>query len=606
MADFPFADEAAERTAAKRTPARAKAKHTSDRASAARSAAGDEIERVIVEGCGDLFSGDRSKAVWHVCCELLRRGRSQATITATLLDRANGISAHVYDQAKPAEYAERQVARAADEITLTVSDNGQAHKTQSNVRVALLKLRVALRHDTFADRTLIDGLPGFGPTLDDAAVDRLWLQAEQRFRLSMPKEKFYTIIADTARLNAFHPVRDYLAGLKWDQKPRLDSWLTEYAGAEATEYASAVGALFLIAAVRRVRRPGVKFDEMLVLECPDQGTEKSSALAVLAVREEWFSDDVPLNIKGKEVIEALRGRWIVEAAELSGMRRSDNEHLKALLSRQVDRARMAYGRLVTEVPRQSVIVGTTNSTEYLKDTTGNRRYWPVSVRRFDLDSLARDRDQLWAEAAAREAAGESIRLHPRLWPVAAAAQGERLTHDPIYEELLAALGEMEGKIASTSVWTILDVRGGLRSQDQNARVGAAMRQIGWHRANTGDTVKIDGKLVVGYVRGQQPWRTVAASRDRDGLLVYYADDDQPTPTPSMVSLVMWPSTEEREKARAFFIEPEGDKVWLPKSQVRVVDRPDSSCTVTMPGWLAKKHALAGEASPQPEHPDIPF
>jgi hypothetical protein len=224
LADFPFADEAAERTAAKRTPARAKAKHTSDRASAARSAAGDEIERVIVEGCGDLFSGDRSKAVWHVCCELLRRGRSQATITATLLDRANGISAHVYDQAKPAEYAERQVARAVDEVTLTVSDNGQAHKTQSNVRVALLKLRVALRHDTFADRTLIDGLPGFGPTLDDAAVDRLWLQAEQRFRLSMPKEKFHTIIADTARLNAFHPVRDYLAGLKWDQKPRLDSW----------------------------------------------------------------------------------------------------------------------------------------------------------------------------------------------------------------------------------------------------------------------------------------------------------------------------------------------------------------------------------------------
>jgi hypothetical protein len=486
----------------------------------------DETERLIRDGCGDRFEGDRSKAVWHVCCELLRRGHSRAYIIAILLDRESRISEHIYDQAKPAEYAERQVAKAAEKITLTVSDNGQPHKSQNNVRVALLKLGVELRYDIFADRTLIDGLPGFGPTLDDAAVDRLWLRVDQRFKVKVSKDTFHTILADMARLNSFHPVRDYLDGLQWDGKPRLDRWLIEYAGVEDTEYTCAVGALLLLAAVRRVRKPGAKFDEMVVFESPEQGTEKSSALAVLAVREEWFSDDIPLNMEGKRVIEALRGRWIVEAAELSGMRRSEVEHLKAFLSRQVDRARMAYGRLVTEIPRQCVIIGTTNPEEYLRDTTGNRRFWPVRVTRFDLDALARDRDQLWAEAAAREATGASIRLDRRLWPVAAKAQRARLTQDPIFEALLDALAGMEGKIASMSVWTILDVRAGQRSQDQNQRVGAAMRQLGWRRPNASGLVKIDGKIVSGYVRGEQPWKAVVVERDEHAQLrIYYDNDD---------------------------------------------------------------------------------
>ena len=156
---------------------------------------------------------------------------------------------------------------------------------------------------------------------------------------------------------------------------------------------------------------------MPVIENPVQGTFKSTALATMAVKEEWYSDDLPLNLEGKRVIESLRGRWIVEAAELSGMRRADIEHLKAFLSRQVDRARLAYGHIVSEVARQSLIVGTTNSTEYLRDQTGNRRFWPVRCKQFDIAALRRDRDQLWAEAAAREASGASIRMEQNLWPM---------------------------------------------------------------------------------------------------------------------------------------------------------------------------------------------
>jgi hypothetical protein len=147
-----------------------------------------------------------------------------------------------------------------------------------------------------------------------------------------------------------------------------------------------------------------------------QGLDKSSALAVLAGNGEWFTDSLPLGADDKKVIETLKGRWIVEAAELQGLRKGDVEHLKAFLSRRIDRGRPAYGRLPIEAPRQCVIIGTTNSERYLRDSTGNRRFWPVRVARFDLDALRRDHDQIWAEAAAIEAKGESIRLDPRLYP----------------------------------------------------------------------------------------------------------------------------------------------------------------------------------------------
>jgi predicted P-loop ATPase len=125
------------------------------------------------------------------------------------------------------------------------------------------------------------------------------------------------------------------------------------------------------------------------------------------------------------------------------VRRADVEHLKANLSRQVDRARMAYGRLSKAAPRQCVFFGTTNAEEYLFDPTGNRRIWPVRVVRFDVAAIKRDRDQLWAEAAAREKAGASIRLDPRLWGAAGEEQSERLTTDPYFTKLQLKIGDIK-------------------------------------------------------------------------------------------------------------------------------------------------------------------
>jgi hypothetical protein len=201
-------------------------------------------------------------------------------------------------------------------------------------------------------------------------------------------------------------VREYLNALVWDQKPRIERWLIDYAGAADTEYVRAVSRKVLIAAVRRARQPGCKFDSMLILESP-QGTGKSRALRILAVEDAWFADKLPLD--AREILETTEGKWIVEMSELSLLSPEDVGALKMCLSRQHDEARLAYQATVSRVPRQFLIVGTMNETEsVLQEPTGNRRFLWVRVQRFDLERLRTDRDQLWAEAAAAEAAGEAL------------------------------------------------------------------------------------------------------------------------------------------------------------------------------------------------------
>ena len=468
----------------------------------------DEIEDIIKNGCGERFEGDRSRAVWFVINELLRRGFYEELIERRLLDKSNRISEHVYDQAgAPEQYVRRQIEKAIKDISLAVGENGKPSASQANIRIALLKLRVRVRYNQFADRTMISGLEGFGPTVDDAAADRIWLLIDERFRLLPKKELFLTVLIDTARRNGFHPVKDYLDKLQWDGVPRIDKWLSTYAGAESSPYVDAVGALVLVAAVRRIRQPGCKFDEMLVLE-GKQGKGKSQALSALAVNPDWFSDDLPLNADGKRAIESLHGRWIVEAAELSGMTKGDIEHLKAFLARQIDRARMAYGRLVSEVPRQCIVVGTTNSSVYLRDLTGNRRIWPVPIEEFDIAALTRDLDQLWAEAAVREAQGANIRLDRSLWAEAAKEQKQRTIDDPFYEALYGALDGLEGKIATDKLWNVVGVDAGHRTQEQNRRLTEAMAQLGWARPKN-RSVSIDGRKMSGFVKGPEPWENVS-------------------------------------------------------------------------------------------------
>ena len=366
-----------------------------------------------------------------------------------------------------------------------------------NAYLALDKMGVRVNYDEFAGRYNVKGLPGFGPRLEDAGFTRLRLEVEKRFGINYAKDRWIDIVTDHARRHAVHPVREYLDGLCWDGQPRLDRWLIDYGGAEDNPYVRTVGALVLIAAVRRVRHPGVKFDQMLVLEGP-QGSGKSSALAILAVKESWFTDEMLWDTDTRTLMERFTGRWIIEAAELNGMRKTEVEKFKAILSRQIDSSRVAYGRMTTELPRQCVIFGTTNNNKYLNDMTGNRRVWPVKVGFFNLDLLRRDRDQIWAEVSKREQSGQAIELPKHLWAVAAEQQNQRVVIDPFEQIIFGPLLELDGFVQSENVWKMLGLADqAKRTQLNNKRLNEVMTRHGWSHTQK----RIGGQRPYGYMKG---------------------------------------------------------------------------------------------------------
>lgn len=438
---------------------------------------------------------DRSKAVHWFLCECRRRDVPQAKALGFLTGAAFGIAASIREKSDAINEARKQWRKAVAAVAKSGKGRGGAtiaaggfvcdengiplKESQHNIRTGLKLLGVGLAFDEFAERINLSGADGFGPYLSDNALTRLRLTLDERFGFLPAKELFVDVVVAVALDNRCDPVRAYLDGLKWDGTPRLDRWLSTYCGAVESPFVNAAGAIVLIAAVRRARKPGCKFDEMLVLESP-QGQFKSTALKVLAVREDWFADELPLGSKTKELMEVLEGAWIVEAGELQGMRKGEVEAIKSFLSRPVDKSRLAYGRITTRRPRRFIIIGTTNSDRYLKDATGNRRFWPVRVGIIDVEKLRADRDQLWAEAAHREAAGESIRLDPSLWGEAAEAQGHREEVNAFQSFLEPLLDGWTGSLRVEDVWVAVgrpDVA--QRTQGDVTGLGAAMRRLGW-------------------------------------------------------------------------------------------------------------------------------
>lgn len=383
-----------------------------------------------------------------------------------------------------------------DDGDLACNDEGKPYSIPRNVRVALRLLGARVEYDEFSERMTLSGMPGFGPLLDDKAMRRLWLRCQEELRLGMAKETFWDVVQDAALRRRRHPVREYLNGLQWDGVRRIENWLCRYLGAEDSEYTRAVGRLFLVAAVRRVRQPGTKFDEMLILEGP-QGAFKSTAMQIIAVNSDWFSDSLPLGAEAREAVEQTGGKWIVEASDLHGRKRSDVEELKAFLSRRTDRARMAYARMPEERPRQFVVVGTTNSDRYLEDDTGNRRFWPVRVGDVDLTALAADRDQIWAEAALYEAEGVPTRLDPELYPAAQEHQEDRRVEDPYEDVFREVLGENIGILRTLDAAEIIGIARKDLNPNMTKRISRSLLKLGWRRKR----VRVGNDLQYVYVRG---------------------------------------------------------------------------------------------------------
>lgn len=235
----------------------------------------------------------------------------------------------------------------------------------------------------------------------DISDAMLWLQKREMFMVTETTTR--SAVQNIAFNNQYHPVRDYLASLQWDGTPRIDTWLIDYGGAKDNLYVRQIAAMFLIQMVARVMEPGCKADYILFLVGP-QGIFKSTVASKLG--KQWFSDDLP-DIRDKRKTSLhLCGLWVAELSELSSMSRAEVEDWKAFAARRVDKYQKPYGHYETIQPRQNVFIGTTNDSAPLKDKTGNRRDWIVEVRKFDVEKLVVNLDQLFAEAYARYGNGE--------------------------------------------------------------------------------------------------------------------------------------------------------------------------------------------------------
>ena len=212
--------------------------------------------------------------------------------------------------------------------------------------------------------------------------------------------------------NKFHPIRDYISAQKWDGIPRIDTLLINYFGAEDNAYTRASIRKMLCAAVARVFEPGIKFDTALIL-VGEQGTYKSTFVKKLGM--DWFSDTFT-TVQGKEAFEQIQGAWLVEIAELSGLKKAEVETIKHYISKREDSFRPAYGRTVETYKRQCVFFGTTNNKDFLRDPTGNRRFMPIDVRteyikKSEVDDLTDEEvSQIWAEAYVLYKSGEPLYL----------------------------------------------------------------------------------------------------------------------------------------------------------------------------------------------------
>lgn len=240
---------------------------------------------------------------------------------------------------------------------------------------------------------------------DQDAVEFKNILSEQ-LAMDFSVDLIHEVASVCASRRAFHPVRDYLNDCSWDGIRRVDRWLSMYCGAVDNSYTRFIGRKALIACVARIFNPGVKFDHVLVMEGV-QGIGKSYMWDVLA--NPWFTD-APLHIQDKSAIEIMRGKWIVELAEMDALTKYESQTIKGFLSRTEDRCRMAYERKTQNFPRQNVFVGSLNPEVHgwLKDRTGNRRYWPVAVSRIDIPELKRVRHELWAEALELYKKGEDL------------------------------------------------------------------------------------------------------------------------------------------------------------------------------------------------------
>lgn len=463
------------------------------------------LKKLSIEGSGkkvrpeewesDVTQGERNNEITRRAGSLLARKLPVGETTEILL-----LWNHRHCQPPLAEdevkrtvisVANRETNKPRAAFNLTKDKNGKVYSTIANAlnilqNDELLKGRVALNE--FSNQLEIKGkLPwmkerGSWADSDDAEL-RHYFETAYNYTGKGKIEDAFQMATTRA---GFHPPREYFDGLKWDGGSRLDTLLVDYLGAEDNKYTRAVTRKTFTAAVTRVYRPGVKFDYMLVL-IGGQGIGKTSLFRELA-GDQWFTDDLRMDdMKSKTGPEKLPGKLIVEVGEMAGLRKTEVEEVKSFLSRQRDRYRNAYGRRANDHLRQCIIVGTTNASDgFLRDQTGNRRFWPIEVKQTALRAwdVAFERDQIWAEAKHRYIAGENLYLTAEVEQLAALVQKKHTEELPWMGLIEKYLKEKPiKKVCGVEIW--VECLGGDKNRygrNEQLEISNVLRKMtGWEQ-----------------------------------------------------------------------------------------------------------------------------
>ena len=453
------------------------------------------------------------------------------------------------DDKVKAVFAEERIAQAAAEFSDEDWQNGLELDKSGHVKNTLHNLTLILENDPnlkgVVFNQLLDGMEIKGE-VPWKHPSKFWRDADDAQLISYVDAHYGTFsarnydiaVTKVADDRAYHPIREFIESLpEWDKVPRVDTLLVDYLGASDTAYVRAVTRKTLCAAISRVLRPGCKFDSMLVLNGP-QGVGKSTLIAKLA--GEWFSDSLNLgDTKDKTAAEKLQGYWILEIGELAGLKKAEVETLRSFLSRQNDIYRAAFGKRATPHLRQCVFFGTTNAESgYLRDTTGNRRFWPVktpgSGKKQSWNLTHEEILQIWAEALVYVRQGEKLYLSAEMDALAKDEQREAMESDEregLVREYLDTLlperwAEMDlferrnfltgsdfgglqekGTVKRTSV-SNMEIwcecfgkeRANLRRTDSNELTGILAR-LGWKRADNKVRIPLYGPQYVFVPKG---------------------------------------------------------------------------------------------------------
>jgi predicted P-loop ATPase len=489
---------------------------------------------------------DRSAALFTVSMALYRSGLETNDILTVLTDRNNYLGLVAYDHTKSTNRmraarwvfehtlkkakAETNAARLFDddaEIVEPLTDTeakeqedalkedrgfpdltqeGKLKSTLQNVLHAIemhagkgvIGYNVFANRITFLKDTPYGGKRGREVTDADDLALKVW--CAKTFKFEPPTQICFEAHQTISKSFEFHPVRDWLRSLHWDGKPRLKDWLKKGFGADAPpEYMEAISTKVLVAAVKRVMEPGCKFDYTLVLE-GEQGRGKSSALAALCGGD-WFTDSIG-DIYQKDAVDNMAGKWLIELGELASIKKADQDFLKSFLTRQVDRVRLPYGKRSADFPRQSIFIGTTNHSTYFQDETGNRRFWPISIKQADFAWLALNRNQLFAEAVDAYEMGEELYLSKEIELIARAQQEYRFDSDE-WEMGVALFLVKTEKTAFTTTEVYKSLEGNEFSQPSESelrRMGKVLRRLNCEKK----VRRINGVLGKAWVRKPGP------------------------------------------------------------------------------------------------------